>query len=851
MDLEYEKIYTEKIDIETIQDPILIYKSHWGRQVMNSIFIVEKTFMDIYDIYSLKNFKEFSLLNNLNEVSVFPYLNFNDSPTNVNSHSNMNARYIVEKKPKIILKLDKIDNEYYKSYYYKMGRNYKTESRYTLIKDEMHKLTNETIFKMEIMSNTGFMNQENNINLPLLNKEVNRMDLYNYQLNDIFWMKQIENKEFKISGITYNGGNLISEMGLGKSIIVLSFILNQENDYDKYISSYSSFCNYFYKRGALMHSCCIKKVKNDKLYCNEHDKRNFHDKLNMNLNFELINSDNGMYKFIKNGFLVSNASIIICPEHIGDQWCMEYYNKIRSTRIKRIIMVLTLAQYNNLTIADILFADIIIMSFDMFFKFNNISGVCRYDDITNRLTVANISFYNFHFKRVFLDEIHQIGSETVCSSLIKQLKSDFVWNITGTPYINGLKGYLQMLSYNTNIDISIYKSTEENMIKNVINSLQVLFKRNTKQSINIDILSVFNNVVKLLDFTEPERELYNGYIIGNASPYSDKIRKLCCDPELYEKTRKMLESCNSLSEIRDVIYKQLMNEIKTIDETIILLRNEISNIQTSIDNPNLRHYKTSLTVQLKNKENKQKTINYMQENITETVQTEMCCICLDDITDVCITKCGHKYCRICVEKFIEMGKRNRQDYIKCPQCNTILKENEIYIVEENKNSIENNNELYNIIQNVKSTKIGNIIYHIKYNLKTTDKIIIFSQWDELLHKVGKKISEYFNVLYCNGTLYQKNKAIKAFNQEPDKQVIMLSCRNSACGINLSIANKIIFIEPIYGDLKFRQETENQAIGRANRIGNKNKTIEVMKFIIKDTIEQDIYEDNVNESKMLN
>jgi SNF2 family DNA or RNA helicase len=848
MDLEYEKIYTEKINVETIQDPILIYKNSWGRQVMNSVFIVEKTFMDVYDMYSLKNFKEFSLLNNLNDVSVFPYLNFNDSPTNVNSHSNVTARFIVEKKPKIILKLDKIENEYYKSYYYKISRNYETEPRYILIKDEMYKLTNETIFKIEIIDDTRFMNQDNSMTLPLLNKEVNKIVLYNYQLNDIYWMKQIENKEFKINGITYNGGNLISEMGLGKSIIVLSFIIDQGNEYDKYILGYSHHCNYFYKRGILMHNCCTKKVKHDKLYCNEHEKRNFYDKLNINLNYELIYSENRIHKFIKNGLLISNASIIICPEHIGDQWCMEYYNKIRSTRIKRVIMVLTLAQYNNLTIADILFADIIIMSFDMFFKFNLTIGFQHYDDITRRLTDVNINFYNFHFKRIFLDEIHQVYSGTL-SAQIKRLKSDFVWNISGTPYINGLKGYLQMLSYNTNIDISIYKTTDTSIIKNMVNKLQVLFKRNTKQSINVNVLSICNNVVKLLDFTEPERELYNGYIIGNASPYSDKIRKLCCDPELYEKTRKMLESCNSLSEIRDVIYNQLMNEIKTIDETIMLLNNEIAN--TSTDIHNLRHYKTSLTVQLKNKENRQKTINYMQENITETVQIEMCCICLDDITDVCITKCGHKYCRICVEKFIEMGKRNGQNYIKCPQCNTILKENEIYIVEKNKNPVESNNELYNIVQNVKSTKIGNIIYHIKYNLKATDKIIIFSQWDELLHKVGKKVSDYFNVLYCNGTLYQKNKAIKAFNQEPDKQVIMLSCRNSACGINLSIANKIIFIEPIYGDLKFRQETENQAIGRANRIGNKNKTIEVMKFIIKDTIEQDIYENNVNESKMLN
>jgi SNF2 family DNA or RNA helicase len=59
------------------------------------------------------------------------------------------------------------------------------------------------------------------------------------------------------------------------------------------------------------------------------------------------------------------------------------------------------------------------------------------------------------------------------------------------------------------------------------------------------------------------------------------------------------------------------------------------------------------------------------------------------------------------------------------------------------------------------------------------------------------------------------------------------------------ANKIILLEPIYGNKEYRTNIENQAIGRSDRIGQ-NKPIDVYKFIIKDTIEEDILNNNIKE-----
>lgn len=77
---------------------------------------------------------------------------------------------------------------------------------------------------------------------------------------------------------------------------------------------------------------------------------------------------------------------------------------------------------------------------------------------------------------------------------------------------------------------------------------------------------------------------------------------------------------------------------------------------------------------------------------------------------------------------------------------------------------------------------------------------------------------------------------------------MLSSRNAASGINLTIANKIIFLEPIYGNTEYRKNIESQAVGRADRLGQK-RPIEIHRFIIQDTVEQDILDNSVDDSKI--
>jgi len=141
------------------------------------------------------------------------------------------------------------------------------------------------------------------------------------------------------------------------------------------------------------------------------------------------------------------------------------------------------------------------------------------------------------------------------------------------------------------------------------------------------------------------------------------------------------------------------------------------------------------------------------------------------------------------------------------------------------------------------TKLANLIYFLKSNDKHT---IIFSQWDDMLHRVGAVLDNYgIRNVFCRGNIWQRDKAIREFNQQDNIKVIMLSSESAASGTNLTKAKQVILLDPVYGSYEFRKNTEWQAVGRAHRLGQTSE-VDVVRFIIKDTVESDIYNMNREE-----
>jgi len=115
-------------------------------------------------------------------------------------------------------------------------------------------------------------------------------------------------------------------------------------------------------------------------------------------------------------------------------------------------------------------------------------------------------------------------------------------------------------------------------------------------------------------------------------------------------------------------------------------------------------------------------------------------------------------------------------------------------------------------------------------------------------KVGKILQDNnIKNVFCKGNCYQRDKAIREFNSDSEIKVIMLSSDSAAAGTNLTKAGQVILLDPIYGKYEYRKKQEKQAIGRAHRLGQ-NKNIKVVRFIIRNSIEEEIYKMNIKEDK---
>jgi len=820
----------------------------------------------------------------------------------------------------------------------------------TIMLIQQKKIELKDSINTELLKFTNPINSR--INIDILNKNTDKIlkdsiTLYNYQKQDVQWMKNIEYKidnnkniiSYNNSGLysvldnnfliynctlfpnnntineiyqnkisfKYYGGNLISEVGLGKTIIALYHIfssdLEQRLHYNSFVN-FSNYCNYFYKRGKNKGKNCSKSKLENNLYCKEHKSSFFIEKKSIILknldffdpesfiiNIDPLNNNSDSY------FIKTNSNLILCPSHLCDQWVQEYYTKF--VDIYKVLLIVTHDQYTNLTLADILFSDIVIVSYNFLLNKNYIKNKEKNFVLENfnlndgdKSKLLNSKIFNclnlFYWNRVICDEAHEINNglkNNQLSNIIAGFYSKYKWNITATPFANGINGFINLMSYSSeyinNSGIYLYNNFNDDLSVSdllslgfqsdttIINKCKKLFRKNTKLSIQDEYSgNILINHIQSLDFTVQERSLYNSYLTGTKTKYSDFLIKLCCHPELNNETKQLVKNCKTFTEIQNVILDWNKNQLDIEKDKIDILQSDIEYYQNEINKNNdniepelletfklkLSTLKRNMTIATKKYDEIFRTWNYLKNSVDELQYKTIsltCPICLDDIDNenIVITKCGHKFCWDCIYETHKILYKIRENTIKCPTCNNIMSNKDIYLL----NNIENENIVYSdlndIIENVKSTKIGNIIHFLKTSINKEDKVILFSQWDELLHKVGNIIEKYnITPLYCNGTVYKRKKAINQFCKDSSYNLIMLSSKNCASGINLTIANKIIFLEPIYGSQDYRYNIESQAIGRCDRI-SQTRPIQIYHFIIKDTIEEDIINNLIDDSQM--
>ena len=693
--------------------------------------------------------------------------------------------------------------------------------------------------------------------------------------------------------------------------------------------------------------------------------------------------------------IFSRATLIICPNQLCGQWTREFTKMINISYPLNIKNILTKNHFDKVSYQDLLDADFVILSYNFLGNQNfletwlrNISTKKSYltsdecdaslikkefEKITKtlydnpiKLTEKNPILPAITWHRIIIDEFHEpytVDKYKYVQSLIPHFKGIYKWCMSGTPFDKGSVCLDKMIDYVTNYSNNMEQKIYLN--DSVFNHMkESFFRRNTKKSVEEEHkLPELKERIIWLKFSQTECMMYNAYLANsNVDKFSVLMRQLCCHPNLAEETKNILNNCKTLDDIEKMMvshYKQMyeesLNKVNKVEKTIKIIKKKIciinykrqrkflreldykvtieypdfgiddneeeiaeniedvENMQSinikqflvESDNesdysddreeitinetnqsvikgiigtklnknlPNilinlqdsLNNWNNRLNVLQKDLDGKTTTYNFFNnamEKVKKTVkiedeknkenkdeneddnEEELCgiCMCEVDPNDIGITKCGHIFDYECL-------KSTLTDKPKCPMCSSILKNNEIYKISYEKKIKNPTNEIKDKLALISKvgTKLANLIYYLS---NIDNHVIIFSQWDDLLRKVGLVLNDHgIKNVFCRGNVWQRDKAIREFNEKDDIRVIMLSSESAASGTNLTKATKVILLDQVYGTQEFRRNTEWQAVGRAYRMGQ-TKPVEIVRMIIKNSVEEDIYKENkLNDSK---
>ncbi|KAI0561984.1 Helicase [Gracilaria domingensis] len=269
-----------------------------------------------------------------------------------------------------------------------------------------------------------------------------------------------------------------------------------------------------------------------------------------------------------------------------------------------------------------------------------------------------------------------------------------------------------------------------------------------------------------------------------------------------------------------------------------------------------------------------------------------CPICLgssDSFSSLAMFPCGHLFCCECALGMItNKNLRSRANSLLCPQCRTRCLVDEINFtsnsqpparkrrrVDSGSTDQEEDIEIQSLEKTEKNESLGvagkkpemdnghvekpssfyssEIEVLGQFGAKTTaivrllrsiwnendeEKILIFSEWSEVLNLVRKAL-ERNNIPFCDGDQSKSSvafaKTVDIFKSSEIRNVILLPLRRAGAGLNLTEARHVVLVEP-----SLQVALEAQAVGRVHRIGQTKETY-VHRVIVRCTIEEMIFQ----------
>ena len=646
-----------------------------------------------------------------------------------------------------------------------------------------------------------------------------KLNLRDYQLRTISWMKSIEEVESNEANTIHNNV-LSSDRG--------SLIKFKLGDYPYYLGS---------GRDNITTSPSTDKIKPLRLYGGilADDTGSgktittlglIHSTPFTNEKQELRNK-----RFKMNDRIQSRASCIICPSNIHKQWLQEA--KKCSPNLK-VYGLSNIHDHRKVSFKDLAEADIVVVSYQFLINTNYVAVRKKYNSSHIRVACSveakgQVLLDHMHFHRLIFDEFHEISeAKKPIVMALEALKGDYIWGLTGTPKPTPLN------------DLKYFNPSDrfvEVCKKNDLAGCEFIHKHIKRNVPNLQLPEIQTETV-WIDLSAQEWNLLRLKSQHRASTKEQIM--MCSHYQLNESSSVNVKDFVSVEEAQQRMFERKEEDINRLEEQLLKQMAHIQEMLKLDPEMDISRLKANLACTENALKSAQNSLNYFQRVFKAISQLDAneCRICFENIEEssLSILPCSHLYCYDCITPYVQ----NSHD---CPLCRCKVSQiSDIYRIR-----IKKEEELPDTLVELDTSKYSSKLiglYRYITDLIRTDRnarIILFLQFKDLADFMEKSFKELkVECVRVAGTVFQRQNAIAKFRESTDVRIIMMSSENSVSGINLTQATHVILLHPFWTnkgeavDLAY----EKQGISRAYRFGL-NHPLKIVRFAVRGTVEEEI------------
>ncbi|KAJ3124742.1 DNA helicase rad5 [Nowakowskiella sp. JEL0407] len=704
------------------------------------------------------------------------------------------------------------------------------------------------------------------------------LKLYDYQLRTLAWMQGVEDKESSL----YYAPNIFP---VGEERLVVES--NEESGTrDEIRSKFPSVCG-----GIIADKPGIGKTITTIALCHTRPYEDPED------------AEDDYILFPYKGRFLSKATLIFAPSNICDQWEKEFRkclgDSIRILQIKgKLHYVKT--TIDDIMNAEIIIVSYNFLQNKAYVGCSEDERLRNFGDkkltkafVSSKDTAGEYALSWFHFNRIVYDEFHEISDRNeIIRDQIVLMSADKIWGLTGTPRIDTHAAVVECAKF-LNL-----KTRGEWWCFPEIESVRFIRNRIRRNEPDITYPDPIHETI-MVSQTPAEFSFYRS-CASDANAVN--LLMLCNHYQIMMSVENV--TGKHLLSIEDVAGKVQNSRANSIQRLSTEIQRTIANIAQMQENilECVGENFERLTVQIVQAQNRlveiqnklqvtQGQFNYFQNfagSYADGTNDTNCAICLEDQIakqDAGVFPCGHAFCWDCAKEVVKATH-------ECPTCRERTNLTSIMKLSAPVEKFDDPvvKKYYKGVgrldPNMFGSKIRELVNYIYTEAKSsrTARFIIFIQFGNLAKIVSEALHTYGinNVRLVSGWRHResalrrfrdsvireeteeathegkskgKRKAeaveggpSKTIKTEEDKvakpddavKVLILSAQDSVSGLNLTEASHCIILHPFHADNEeHAMAAEVQGLARVLRHGQK-KTVKIVRFVVQNTIEEEIH-----------